>query len=1020
MLEELYQFGSEISLIENSGIQFLDFGLAINDWKAEPWKALKEGHFTQAGENRPLRRLVRDPHPEHQDEWRDESNLREAVAERSPVKVEDSLKLLDGIWLPAAFFRISGGHFDAGPFNWVRMRIVAVDPAASPEGHTHRVTFAFDTQIVRQVNSAGYLGPVHDDVQGKAMFKYACGADQMDQFLELPWVDGWLREVFAENISRLHRNITADDIAEALNYEQDHQAHYLNAVGFLAESLRIPHLVLQTYDPNSGKKPIFVDLMLDIGNSRSCGVMVEEHRHDSNPWDHSYNLRLRDLIAPEREYTEPFESGVEFAQVQFGKSDFSAKSGRVGAFVWPTFARTGREARHLAAMRKGNEGATGLSSPKRYLWDTEPNLHAWKFNVAFTGRDEQEPQAVAMPLSNLMNAYGRALHILPDSDMDKEPALTPAYSRSSLMTFMLTELLLQAMMQMNSVAQRGKMPESGLPRLLRSVVLTIPPGMPKPEHALLEEHMREAIGLVWIAMGWADEHNSFDFDDPQQRQICWPILPEVKILWDEATCGQAVYLYNEVTQNYNGRPEEFITAKVRPDKADKNTITIASVDIGGGTTDLVINDYRCEAGANGGSNAFIRPIQRFRDGFKVAGDDILFDIIKYFLIDAVEAALAQAGLSEIEREKLMRRLLGTKSSSGGVQDNVKRQQLTQQVFYPAALGILKAYENYSPFADGGETQAYTLGSLLENADPPAKAVLEYFQEPVRRAIGAGFQLLEINVPVDLNALHKAFIDGRTFNISRALQPLCEVISTYQCDVLLLTGRPSQLPGIQAYFRSQMPLPVNRIIPLRGYRISGGWYPFFDGVEIEDPKTTAVVGAMICFLTSRSQLENFYLLSNDMKHYSTVRYIGFFDAQTNRIADKNVYFRDIDLDNPDYEFPDEHFEVRGTMRLAFRQLNSERWEASPLYTIAVENAELGARLGRIDEDGSPQDSRLVHVKIAIEKSKEGKKAERFIIKSAKDSVSGANLMKDVKMYLNTMPNSNNTGNNYWLESGSLKV
>ena len=43
------------------------------------------------------------------------------------------------------------------------------------------------------------------------------------------------------------------------------------------------------------------------------------------------------------------------------------QSGRSDAFLWPTIARVGHEAGRLASLRRGIEGATGLSSPKRYL-----------------------------------------------------------------------------------------------------------------------------------------------------------------------------------------------------------------------------------------------------------------------------------------------------------------------------------------------------------------------------------------------------------------------------------------------------------------------------------------------------------------------------------------------------------------------------------------------------------------------------------------------------------------------------
>ena len=76
------------------------------------------------------------------------------------------------------------------------------------------------------------------------------------------------------------------------------------------------------------------------------------------------------------------------------------------------------------------------------------------------------------------------------------------------------------------------------------------------------------------------------------------------IQWDEATCGQVVYLFNETQNNYGGRPEEFIAALQRPDKKEKDRITIATIDIGGGTTDLVINDYSLDYGENGGSGLY--------------------------------------------------------------------------------------------------------------------------------------------------------------------------------------------------------------------------------------------------------------------------------------------------------------------------------------------------------------------------------------------------------------------------------
>jgi hypothetical protein len=88
---------------------------------------------------------------------------------------------------------------------------------------------------------------------------------------------------------------------------------------------------------------------------------------------------LRDLSHPERVYDEPFPSRVEFARNVFGDEKLSRRSGR-SAFLWPTVTRVGFEAQALSYFSHGAEGNTGLASPKRYLWDTDPRHHAWRFN----------------------------------------------------------------------------------------------------------------------------------------------------------------------------------------------------------------------------------------------------------------------------------------------------------------------------------------------------------------------------------------------------------------------------------------------------------------------------------------------------------------------------------------------------------------------------------------------------------------------------------------------------------------
>lgn len=68
-----------------------------------------------------------------------------------------------------------------------------------------------------------------------------------------------------------------------------------------------------------------------------------------------------------------------------------------------------------------------------------------------------------------------------------------------------------------------------------------------------------------------------------------------------------------------------------------------------------------------------------------------------------------------------------------------------------------------------------------------------------------FKLADILLNLPLTKLHSDLCSGK-FNIDKVLTALCEVLSCYHCDLLLLTGRPSQLPGIQAIIRRNLPLP----------------------------------------------------------------------------------------------------------------------------------------------------------------------------------------------------------------------
>lgn len=991
MLATIADFKPNMTLVQNSGIQFLDFALTPdlnNDWP---------GKFVRQTANGPLLRLNYHAPSAKYLLPQAAGTPAEVVKPEFSFPLAQSLSLLCGQWLPLPFFRFNPPRtFIGGPDNWARVQVVALDkPDAS--GHTHRIVLAFDTKVWADGEDES-LALNENDVKNGVNFALAHRSDELGEFLDHTWIDGWLREVFSDSASTLEQRPQVN-IKAALR-EFEYQAHYLNILHMLGEQLSVPELKISA--ATLQEPAIAVDLILDVGNSHTCGIMVEDHVDDHQGLKHTYELQMRNLSHPHALYNELFESRVEFAQASFGKQNFSLESGRDEAFTWPSIVRVGREAGNLALQRLGTEGATGLSSPRRYLWDEESYTPGWRFSRT-PGNQQQEPLATALPLTYLINDEGQPLYSIPLDE--RLPVFSPHYSRSSVMSLMLSELLAQALLQMNSPMQRQKMLHSSAPRQLRNIILTLPSAMPKPEREIFRRRMLEAIALVWKAMGWhpADD----DFTRAEDKAKSSVPVPEVQMEWDEATCGQMVYLYNETQVNFGGRAEAFFASMVRPDRARAadepagKTLRIASIDIGGGTTDLAITQYRLDDGV--GNNVKIMPRLLFREGFKLAGDDILLDVIQLYVLPALQAAFKQAGM--VNPEAVMTRLFGHEGRLDG--HSTLRQQVTLQLFIPLGQAVLEAYETFDSLDLTAEIDA-RFGELLAQA--PTSKLLDYINREIQRELpgdAAAFDILDVALIVRLSKLHAEFLSPR-MNITHSLRSMSEVVAVYDCDVLLLTGRPSRFPGVQALFRHLQPLPVSRIVSLDGYH-TNDWYPFNKQGKIENPKSTAAVGAMLCLLSLDLRLANFWFKAGDFQPYSTIRYLGMLDG-TGALTADNVWYSDIDLDQQNFNLEvRSRFQVRGALTLGFRQLDNDRWPASPLYTLTIVDSQLAR---------SVAGDKVLRIKLAVSRPFGEFGPERFDIADATLDDGSQVPLEHLRLRLNTLASSGSGMAHYWIDSGSV--
>ncbi|ECY4552926.1 hypothetical protein AU912_09195, partial [Salmonella enterica subsp. enterica serovar Senftenberg] len=541
---------------------------------------------------------------------------------------------------------------------------------------------------------------------------------------------------------------------------------------------------------------------------------------------------------------------------------------------------------------------------------------------------------------------------------------------------------------------------------LRTLILTLPSAMPKQEREIFRQRMFEALALVWKAMGWHPQDE--DFTTPKQREKSVVPVPEIQMEWDEASCGQLVWLYNEAISHYAGRTESFFNALARPDRQPEpglvpgRALRVASIDIGGGTTDMAIVHYQLDDGV--GANVKITPHLLFREGFKVAGDDLLLDIIQRCVLPSLQTALQRAGVTDAAA------LLATLFGDSGRIDTqaILRQQTALQLFMPLGHAVLSAWEQ-SDINDPFAGLHATFGDLLIRR--PTSNVMNYIQQAIDHALPSGsptFDIFNVPLQIQFSQLQEALLAGQ-FTLTTPLHAVCEAISHYHCDILLVTGRPTCLPGVQALIRHLQPVPVNRIVWMDKYQVHE-WYPFSQQGRIGNPKSTAAVGAMLCSLALDLRLPRFNFKAADIGAYSTVRYLGVLDNTVNTLRDENIWYHEIDLDKPGATLDARlHFPLRGNVTLGFRQLANSRWPATPLYCLSINSAELAKTIAG---DG------VLNVRLKLRGSSKDSAPESFILSDAWLQDGTPVAADALTLKLNTLADRRHSGSHYWIDSGSV--
>ncbi len=815
--------------------------------------------------------------------------------------VVSAFNLLLGHWLPMPMFeREIDGVTANHPLGWCRMKMEKTGDGTKKGTARYRLVWAFDTQLGSQAQSALRPYFYEDEDEETKTFALCNRADEMLDFMS----SGETFHAFSDYIAALLRiNPQHDDTKKYIAY----YIYFVNFIRLLGAS---PSVTLH----NLKKKDIGVDLVLDIGNSRTCGVLFEE-----GDFTKSMMLELRDLSKPWLTYEKPFDMRLVFRKADFGNDIVLDDD----LFSWKSFVRIGDEAKRLVYRSLEEEGlserTTNYSSPKRYLWDLKPFEHRWEFLTTI-----DDPFNVRLSsnlyIPTLSDYFDENGQFLPDGSdgLGGVDGSETKFSRSSLMTFVFIEIIQQAIAQINSIKFRTKHGDMDCRRSLRSLIITCPTAMPMAEQVKLRQCAVDAYaalgkcislpGDIAITPSPSSLQVKDDFDEAKQRS--WS--------YDEASCCQLVYLYAEIAQRYNGEIHKFFELKghVRPELKEEgyegNALTIGTIDIGAGTTDIMVCAYECE----GEGRSRITPIPLFWDSFYLAGDDILRNIVQNTVIEGQELGVPDMGniasattarllsMSDAElhelpclkenpvykskvedilrsndpqtRESQIRAFasnlihdfFGQDSAMMSYKDRRCRVDFNTQISLPIAQKWMDLSRLNRP------SKVYTYGELFPDVKP-ADYLLDYF------ARHFGFRFEELSWRFEPNQVANI--------VKSTMEPLMKQLSVilyaYHCDILVLAGRPTSLNAITELFVKYIPLSPNRLIRLNDYRV-GQWYPFADGQGyFYDQKSVVAVGAMIGSLASGHGFNglamDFSRMIKTMK--STANYLGVYNPRRQQVT-----------------------------------------------------------------------------------------------------------------------------------------
>ena len=776
---------------------------------------------------------------------------------------------------------------------------------------TLHYVMALDTAIRKGVKHSLDKDDVGNEVRIDPNLESLANDDLFNYVTVLDETKKWISEIYSRKKTRiLNVNPEFDNFDPYLAY-QILVAEFIKAgqKGDENENRFLTKLSILT-DHAFAQSAIETTLVLDLGNSRTIGLLVEKDLNSGKAKiRNAAPLKILDFDEFTRNGLDELQKfatgrGDEYehlisSRLRFRKNVFQ-KYGTTKNFQLPSICAIGKEAVNLKETQ-ATEGSTGISGPKRYLWDSSLRMDFWRFHDAEEGLLEGEIlRYLSMEDSDKYLKEGKLPHGLASKP------LAPQYPRRTMMIFAMVEIIYQAFCQVNSFHHRKRVGQPRIKRNLKKVVLSFPTAMPLWERErLLTQAKKAAKALLDL------------------KAI--PVNIEIELGCDEASCSQIAFLYGETRRFQTDLSKFFDLVSIRE---NSDCLRIASLDIGGGTTDLMIAEYKREDPGNPANRNIAQEIV-YSDGVTIAGDEILRHLISHVLIPRLRESLKKysypdrftkyfgLGAPEGEREIRVEAMNGLLIPIAEFYLHLMEKQSEIQVDQLTAIKTLSLLNDYLRTNGLREIKKLDHLSYIENHE---------ILQP------AFFTDLRIEGLVP----HPRDLDKEVLAAyQEILARYAIVVKEYHPDFLILGGRTTALPVIAGRLREWLTIPSDRIISLKNHYI-GDWYPFTKDGMISDPKTAVVIGNAIAHLSNNGALQDVMIKTKGPECDFTLNFVGAAPVE-NKLREETVCYRGHSTNPP------APISLIDRANILYRNIDDTNMPCNLMYVLSLNDSQENGRL-----------------------------------------------------------------------------